>query len=226
MELDLNNLAEQYGVMISSLSRQMIKDDELAKEAAQEVWYEIIKSVKTFEGKSELSTWIYIIAKRTIQKYAKNEKLYSTESLERFGSLPQLEYNGPDDNRREWIREKCKSCLSALRHCLTNEARLTFIFRVRLELSYKQISEIMETKEENIRQQISRSHTKISNFLNNACPIYNPKGTCKCRINKDVLSFDLNKEYANLRNIIDLVDFFQKFDKKLPKKNYWEKILK
>ena len=225
MKIDVKKLVEQFGTMVSSISHRMIQNKELAKEASQEVWYEVIKSINSFNGDSELSTWIYTIAKRTILRYSKNEKISTIIELEEFRALPEVEYSGPEENRREWIKEICDWCLTALNHCLNNDARLIFIFRENIGLSYKQISEIMEMKEDNIRQISSRSLTKISNFLNDTCPLYNPNGTCKCRICKQVLSIDLDKEYATVRKLIRLADLYQKFDKDLPRKNYWVKFL-
>jgi RNA polymerase sigma factor (sigma-70 family) len=211
--------------MVSSISHRMIQNKELSKEASQEVWYEVIKSINSFNGDSELSTWIYTIAKRTILRYSKNEKISTIIELEQFRALPEVEYSGSEENRRDWIKERCDWCLTALNHCLNNDARLIFIFRENVGLSYKQISDIMEMKEDNIRQISSRSLSKISNFLNDTCPLYNPEGTCKCRICKQVLSIDLDKEYSIVKKLIRLADLYQKFDKDLPRKNYWEKFL-
>jgi len=225
MEVDLEKLVETFGTMISSISHRMIQNKELAKEASQEVWYEVIKSIHSFKGNSELSTWIYTIARRTILKYSKNEKIATILELEEFRALPEVDYSGSEDSRREWIKKMCDCCITALNHCLNNDARLIFIFRENVGLSYKQIGQIMEMKEATIRKIASRSLTKISNFLNDTCPLYNPEGTCKCRIRKQVQIIDLDKEYSSVKKIIRLADLYQKFDKDLPRKNYWEKLL-
>lgn len=225
MKIDFRNLVDDYGTMVSTIAHRMIQNKELAKEAAQEVWYEIFKSANSFNGDSKLSTWIYTISRRTIIRYVQNEKIATVEALERFRELPEIEYHGAEENKKEWIKEKCDWCLTAMNHCLNNDARLIFIFKENIGLSYKQISEIMEMKEDNIRKISSRSFNRISNFMNDTCPLYNPKGTCKCRINKQVLSIDLDKEYMSVRKMIRLADLHQKFDKELPRKNYWEKLL-
>ena len=79
--------------------------------------------------------------------------------------------------------------------------------------------------EENIRQISSRSVSRITSFMNDTCPLYNPQGTCKCRICKQVTSLDLEKEYTSLQKIIRLVDIYQKLEKELPRKNYWKKFI-
>jgi RNA polymerase sigma-70 factor (ECF subfamily) len=225
MKSDLKTIVDKYGTMISSISHRMIQNREIAKEATQEVWYEVFKSLPSFNGNSELSTWIYTIAKRTILKYSKNETVSTIIELEYFRSLQEVEYYGAEEDKRAWVKNRCDWCLTALNHCLNNDARLIFIFKENVGLSYKEITEIMEMKEENVRQISSRSRNKISNFLNDTCPLYNPEGTCKCRIRKHVLSIDLDKEYASVRNIMRLADLYRKFEKELPRKNYWEKFL-
>jgi RNA polymerase sigma-70 factor (ECF subfamily) len=225
METDLKNIVEQYGQMISMISHRMIRNKELAKDAAQEVWYEVLKSIHSFNENSELSTWIYTIAKRTILRYSQSERFFTLAELKDFRSLAEIEYTGEEESKREWIKEQCDCCLTAMNHCLNNDARLIFILKETIGLSYKQLSEIMEMKEENIRQISSRSFSKISNFMNDTCPLYNPAGTCKCRIRKHVLAVDLDKEYASVREMMRLIDLYQKFEKELPRKNYWEKFL-
>ncbi|GAB6870836.1 RNA polymerase sigma factor [Bacteroides rodentium] len=225
MKPNLNDIVKQYGTLVSSISHRMIQNKEVAKEAVQEAWYEIIKSIESFNGESELSTWIYTICKRTILRYARNERTATMSELRAFRNLSEIEYSNTDKNERDWIKERCDWCLTAQNHCLNNDARMIFTFRITLGLPYKQISKIMEMTEENIRQISSRSVSRITSFMNDTCPLYNPQGTCKCRICKQVTSLDLEKEYTSLQKIIRLVDIYQKLEKELPRKNYWKKFI-
>ncbi len=104
MQPDLKEIVEQYGVMVSSIAHRMIQNKEIAKEAAQEVWYEIIKSIDSFNGESGLSTWIYTICKRTILRYARNERIATMNELREFRELPAIDYNGQDRDEQEWIK--------------------------------------------------------------------------------------------------------------------------
>lgn len=218
-------MIRQYTPMISAVTRRMIKNPETAKDAEQEIWYEIFKSLDTFKENSKLSTWIYSIAKRTVFKYIENEKPVTMNQLKEFRALPEIEYSGSDEDKKEWIKEKCDWCLTALNQCLNKTSRLIFIFRINIDLSHKQIAQIMQMSESNVRKISSRTIEKICRFLNDTCPLYNPDGSCKCRINKYISAVDLNKEYSSVRKIIRLVDLYQRQDKELPGKNYWEKFL-
>lgn len=225
MELDTKQLVEKYGKMISTIAHRMIQNKEIAREAAQEVWYELCRSLHTFKGDSEPSTWIYTIARRTIGKYAESEKQMKISEAEYFRSLPEIEFSSEEEAKKEWIKERCDWCITALNHCLNNDARLIFIFRENVGLPYRQIGEIMEMKEGNVRQIYNRSIQKITLFMNDTCPLYNPDGACKCRICKPVLSIDMDKEYKRVQRMMRLADLYQKFEKELPRKNYWEKFL-
>lgn len=104
MKPDLEKIVEQYGTMISSISHRMIQNKEVAKEAAQEVWYEIIRSIGSFNGQSELSTWIYTICKRTILRYARNERIATMNELKEFRDLPAIDPAEQDRDEHEWIK--------------------------------------------------------------------------------------------------------------------------
>jgi RNA polymerase sigma-70 factor (ECF subfamily) len=50
-----DELVKEYGGIIHSIARRMLQDPDKVKEAAQETWLEIIRSLPTFKGKSKLS---------------------------------------------------------------------------------------------------------------------------------------------------------------------------
>ena len=98
--MKLEDIVEHYGTMVATIAHRMIQNREIAKEAAQEVWYEVFKSLPSFNADSELATWIYTIAKRTISRYAQNEKVATLVKLEQFRALQEIEYSGSDEERK------------------------------------------------------------------------------------------------------------------------------
>lgn len=223
--IEKDELAKQFELKIIKLSKRMISNREIAMEASQEVWFEILKNIEGFKGESEISTWVYTIARRTILKYSNNEMILTGKQINSHFNLDQIAYVGNDEDKNQWIKEKCDYCLTAFCHCLTSEARLIFLFRYISKLSISQISTIMELEEENIRKISSRSKLKVQKFMEKDCILYNPTGNCRCRIRKEILSIELDKEYGKLSIAADLIDFMIKFDKKIPEKCYWENII-
>lgn len=225
LKIDKEQLVDQFGDRISRLAHRMLWDKELAKEASQEVWYEVLKSLENFRSASNISTWIYTISKRTILKYAQNEKVLNSTDFDAHFDMDSIDYYGEEQDKKEWVKEKCDYCLTAFCHCLTNNARLIFLFRDIAELPDDEIAKIMNLKEDNIRQIAFRSREKVKGFMQNDCLLKNPQGNCRCRISKHIKCVDLDKEYSKLSKAAELIDIFKKFDKDLPRKNYWEKII-
>jgi RNA polymerase sigma-70 factor (ECF subfamily) len=221
-EISTDSLVRDYGQMVSSLCRRMIQDPDLAQDASQQVWLAVIKALPGFRGEAKISTWIYTITRRIVLDYAKKERLYSTEFLHgyfRSGDMNLPDY--PDFNKDDWVREMCDKCLTGMLHCLDNESRLIYTFKDIVQLSYKEIAEILETEEPAIRQIVSRTRKKLRNFLKNECALYNPQGTCHCRMKKWVEEINLPQQYDKLRSLARSMNLFLASETVLPGKNYW-----
>lgn len=223
--IDKEKLVEQYGNKISGLSYRMITDRNVAEEAAQEVWYEILKSLSSFKGNSSLSTWIFTIAKRTLIRYTQNERVYTAQEFDDHFAKEAIDYTGEENEYNEWVRDLCDKCLTGFCHCLNTEARLLFLLRDLVKLPFSEISIIMDKTEENIRKIVSRSREKVKNFMERDCILQNPDGKCRCRIGSHVKNIDLQEKYRNLEDGFRVAKIIQKYEKEMPRKNYWEKFV-
>lgn len=226
LSLDMNTIINSYGPMVSSISRRMIRNEEDAKDAAQEAWVEILKGVSGYRGDAGISTWIYTVAYHSVINYSKKDKLYSTRFLKDYFHKEQLDipYN-VDYDKDIWIKEMCDKCLTGILHCLDTESRMAYLFRDVAGLPYENIGEILEKDPSSLRKVVSRSRAKLNNFLNSECMLYNPKGTCKCRMKNLVTDIKLADEYSKIRVLAGRVNLYLESQKVLPQKNYWEKYL-
>lgn len=114
----------------------------------------------------------------------------------------------------------CDKCLTGILHCLTNEARIVYVFRDISELEYDEISEITGKEEVSVRKLHSRSRRKLKNFLNDECVLYNPSGKCNCRMKTLVMNINLPDEYKKLRASVDRINLFRESEEVLPKIEY------
>lgn len=222
---DLGQVALDYGSLVSRICRRMISDEEVAKEAAQQVWIEITKSYPSFKGQSKISTWIYTITRRVAADYSAKEKCYSARTLRAL--MDNAELKPPQSNPQEilWVKEMCNKCLTGILHCLDNESRLSYVFREIARLSYDDISEIFEKDAPTIRKSVSRSRRKVQSFLKDRCMYHDSNGSCKCRMKKWIVKINLHEEYLKLRETVSRINVFKESDRVLPKLNYWNKIL-
>ncbi len=201
-------------------------DEDLARDAAQQVWVELVKSFPSFRGESKISTWIYAITRRIAADYAVNERTYSMRFVKDYFSMEDID---PPDNtdldKTIWVKQMCDKCVTAMLHCVDNETRLAHIFRDVVELEYEEIARILEKEQAAVRRMTSRSRKRINSFLRDNCMIYNPGGNCRCRIKRHVSEVNLAEEYEKIDRIISRVSFYKKSELVLPRKDYWKNLL-
>lgn len=222
-------IVEQYGSSVTNICKRMIRDRELAEDTAQEIWYEVIHSLDSFEGNSSFSTWLYTIARRTIYRHIHKEKTYSVRFLNRFfdehadNGMEEL-FQIPEEDRLQWFRLECDACLTAIIHCLDNDNRMVYLMRLLTDLSYSELSEVLEQKEESIRQRFSRASRKVNCFLSDHCTLYNPAGRCRCKMDKPIRYLDLQEDYKKIRKHAKTTLFLQKAGEYHKIKNLWKEL--
>ena len=224
---DPGQIAIDYGRMVSAVCMRMIQNPTIAEEAAQETWLEITRSLKSFRGRSKISTWIYTITRRVVLRYAQKERQYSTKHLSSFFRADEPSPGFPDESKEysQNIKEQCAKCLVGILHCLDNDSRLAYIMRDIVSLSYKDISDILNQSEQAVRKNISRSRNKLRRFLNEECFLFNPEGNCKCRMKGPVKEINLEREFDMLRRTANKMRFFKEAEKILPRKDFWNKFI-
>lgn len=224
-DLTLEKIVEEYGQMVSAVARRMVQDEFLAQDIAQEIWIEVMHSLGSFRGESKFSTWLYTIAYRTALKYSLNEKKYSITFLRQYFQREDIFTLMEDDlDEKIWVKEMCDKCLTGVLHCLTNDARLAYILRDIVQLEYNEIAQIMDKDSATVRKIISRSRSKLNNFLHDECILYNPKGNCNCRMKKKVLQINLPSEYQKIRDCSQKIYLYLESEKILSGKNFWKNI--
>ena len=197
--------------MVSSICRRMIEDRERARDAAQEVWIEVLKSLPGFRGESRLSTWITVIARRTINRWMAGEIRRDFRSFGqgcRITINPPVEELGRDDPAwlDLWTRMICDLCLTAIIHCLEPETRFLFILRAVLRMEYDEISAVMEMDGAAVRKRFSRASRKLSRFGKEECVLLNPFGKCRCGQKKFMDETRLVEEFTKLRTVVNRLE--------------------
>jgi RNA polymerase sigma-70 factor (ECF subfamily) len=223
-------VAEEYGPVVSAICRRMIFRRDTAEDAAQEVWVEVLRSLPGFRGEASLSTWIHSIAFRTIRRYTYREKVYSTRFLRELFRINENEGNYeieriPSEDRLAWIKQSCSDCLTGILHCVDNDSRYLYILRVLTPLSFDALSEIFGQDAAALRQNFSRARRKIHGFLEGQCTLYNPSGTCRCKLREPLLKTDLALEYATVSAFSRSLLFLPRAEKYYGNTDFWKDLL-
>lgn len=217
-----------YGVMVSRLCRRMIRNRQLAEDAAQEAWIEILKALPGFEGRSKVSTWVWSITRRAVLRRAEREKLYSTRFLREFFAMNEDDGLDemdriPVEDRSAWVRLQCSECLTAIMHCVGNEDRFVYLLRRLARMPFAEIAEASGLSDAAARQVYSRANRKIGRFLSGECTLYNPKGSCRCKMREPIRETDHAGAYRKVRDLSRRILFLDSMDEwygALP--NYWK----
>ena len=216
-------VVEQYGRLVSSICWRMTQDQEVAREAAQEVWLAVLEGLPGFRGESALSTWIYSIARRVVGRYAQAQRTHSVRflsaSYEAEGELAPPDE--PDLDHDLWVREMCDLCLCGMLQCLEPDARLAYLLREVAELDYDDVALVLEIEPDAARQMVSRARHKLNRFMSGHCALANPTGACRCRMRRRVQGIDLPAEYMRLRRTAHRARVIKESEQVLPSKDYW-----
>lgn len=216
-------IVEKYGRLVSSICWRMTGDQDVARDAAQEVWLAVLQSLPGFRGESAMSTWIYSIARRVVSRYAQTQHTYSVRFLsttyEADGEIEPPEV--PDLDHDLWVREMCDLCLCGTLQCLDPEARLAYLLREIAELDYDDVALVLEIEPDAARQILSRARRKLNRFMSGHCALANPNGACRCRMRGRVKGIDLPAEYARLRATAQRARVIKESEQILPPKDYW-----
>jgi len=210
---------------VYNLSLKMLLYPEDAEDATQEILIKIITHLSTFNYKSKFTTWVYTVATNYLLTYrGKKGKAFimpfdDYEKLIDNGHSTTVKYSS-NEGELKLLEEEVKiSCTQGLLLCLNIADRMVYILAEILEFNSVEGAEIMQISSDNFRKKLSRSRTKIRNFLTNKCGLANPKNPCRCHKKIDYL---INKKIVNPNNLrfanfskrsIDLVEKLGELEK-------------
>ncbi len=185
MEYDITEIYKTYSQRILLyLSRFVGKDD--AEDLMQDVFIKVFKSINSFNGSSQIYTWIYKIATNTAidrlkdPKY-KNEKSRST-SLDYIEPLKTNEKALEDKNDVEYdfLKTEMNQCIADYINKLPENYRAIFLLKEYDNFSFTEISEILNVTVDNVKIRLHRSRKKLHQLLLTNCSFYYDKHSQLC----------------------------------------------
>jgi RNA polymerase sigma-70 factor, ECF subfamily len=163
-------LVEQYQQKVFTTCMGFLLNKEDAEDIAQEVFVEVYRSVDKFRQESRLSTWLYRISVNKslnhIKKDRKNRLMLSLENIFISGSedersrISKLETD--EDNIEK--RENALVLHNAIESLGTNQ-KIAFTLHKYDDLSYKEISEIMDLSLSSVESLIHRAKLNLHKKL-------------------------------------------------------------
>lgn len=159
-----NNQDRVYNTALS-----IVQNAEDAEDVAQEVFIQAFRSIHSFKGEAKLSTWLYRIA--TTRSL---DLLRSRKSKKRFGFLQRLfndegdlKYDLPDFNHPGVGLEQKENAAKLFKAIakLPENQKIAFTLHKMEDLSYQEISEVLETTVPAVESLMHRAKVNLRNIL-------------------------------------------------------------
>lgn len=141
-----------------------LRNETEAEDVVQESFILSFTRLKSFQGKSSFYTWLYRIAFNT--SVSRQRKSRPRVSLERdlAGSGKELNGNSPRPELKLELDERSSEIMAALGR-LNDEHRSILVLREMDELSYEEISEILDLPVGTVRSRLHRARAQLKEEL-------------------------------------------------------------
>ena len=162
-------VVEKYNALVLNCCFKFVRNRESAEDLTQEVFLEVFASIHAFRGEAQLSTWIYRIAVTRSLNYLK-----SLKRKKRYAVLVSMfEQHEPADTSPSGLfhpesetenNERARVLSWALAKLPDNQ-RAAFTLSKYDELSYEEISRIMDTSIPSVESLIHRAKMNLRKIL-------------------------------------------------------------
>ena len=198
---------EQYEKLFGMVYR-MTENAQDTEDVLQNVFVKAYMNAKTFRGDSKISTWLYRIVVNESYDYLKIWKKLPVVSISAESGMTEKELfdsidysKNPEDNLI--IEEMREKCLRGFLRCIPQKMRVCFLLKNCLELKNKEIAQVLEISEANVKVLLHRGREKLKDMFEYRCNLIDPTKPCKCylwiKFMKD-RGLPLPKEGINYRN--------------------------
>lgn len=162
-----NQLYRKYAGKVYGKCLSLLKNDDEARDAVQEIFVKIMVNMGGFGEKSQFSTWIYSITYNycidLIRKRKKEKTLFSDE-MERAPDIADEEV--PD----EYLMEMDVAQLKAVLEALPAGDRMILLMKYQDDLSIRDIAEMLAKTESAIKMKIKRAKHKAQELFKEMFP--------------------------------------------------------
>jgi RNA polymerase sigma-70 factor (ECF subfamily) len=163
-------LVTKYHKQVITTAYHFVHDMDDAEDLAQDVCVEILESIGQFKRNSSLSTWIYrVTVNKSLNFFRKNKRKQLVKHFETFfhkanGNAGTL-ISEPSANDNSYDNNERKRILDTAINSLPQNQKTAFILSKYEELSYKEITEIMNLSLASVESLLQRAKQNLQKKL-------------------------------------------------------------
>lgn len=156
-------LIDKYKNMVFTLALKMVKHKEEAEEISQDTFIKAYKNLAKFKGEAKFSTWLYKIAyHRCLDCIKKNKEKYQIDTINEI-TINKIQST---DTILESIerKERAKIIEQCMLELPEDERSILWFFYFE-ELSLKEIVDITELSEANVKVKLHRARKRLLQII-------------------------------------------------------------
>jgi len=160
-------LVQRYRDKLYNFVYRFVGQEEIAEDIVQDTFMKLYTSADMYREIAKFSTWIYTIAANLAKTELRKRKRRKVMSLNDMG-LDDREYEIPsssEDPGREYDSRFSESDIQNAMKKLGEQFRTVIILRDIQELSYEEISKIVDVPEGTVKSRINRGRQKLIQIL-------------------------------------------------------------
>ncbi len=149
-----NLIYQRYGGKVYAKCISILRDEELANDAVQDVFMKILLNLSGFSGKSTFSTWLYSITYNyciDLVRRKKKEKNLFSDDMEK--TMDVIDEEVPDEYLLELDVKRLRSVLDRLQA----DDKAVLLMKYQDDMSIKEIAEVFQKAESAIKMKIKRA---------------------------------------------------------------------
>jgi RNA polymerase sigma factor (sigma-70 family) len=152
-----NLLYDRYTNKVYAKCMSMLRDQELAEDATQEIFVKILLSLSKFSGKSKFSTWLYSITYNYCIDQIRKEKNENFVQVNDFSRIDKVDEDMYDSEIKETNVFRLKEVMDKM----NAEDKCILLMKYQDELSIKDICNILDKTESAVKMKILRAKEKF-----------------------------------------------------------------
>ena len=164
-ETSFNELVKRYQEKIYWIARRIVADHDAADDIAQEVFIKAYSALKDFRGESAVYTWLYRVAVNLSLNFIRRKKVRNFFRIDDFFELEAEENQNPD---KIFESKEHNQLLNEAIQQLPEKQKAVFVLRYQEDLSYEEISKIVNTSIGGLKANYFHAIKKIGEYVNRA----------------------------------------------------------
>jgi RNA polymerase sigma-70 factor (ECF subfamily) len=158
-------LVERYQQRVINVARALVHNLDDAVELAQETFIRAFQNLRSFEGRSSFSTWLYRIASNLAIDWRRRETRYpiahGEDAENELRRIPSTQGDSFREASRDEVSRKVREALKEL----TAEHREVILLREMEGLSYEEISEILGCPKGTVMSRLHYARNHLRDLL-------------------------------------------------------------